>query len=863
MGVKVTAENFHNRSHALSYQPPFQEGVKYGNLCVVDEENGLFYENNAITKIRNWQTLSDNSNSAFMEAVEALNVLLEYSDHEAITKTQCQYLLSEIAKVKDATALKNSLKRKLSMMKNASSAKSAIKKKLRSPLQNMINPAKPGAINPPKNPGVATQPTKNAQPPVTSSNINSKREALIEDCYQSLIDEATRCYECDRIKENYENVAKRFKIDNIFNEHVLGKRSLYDAAYSTASCVSSFSAPFKNIYNTALETCWYVLNKKHIRFNPELLIEGVTDYFVFNGGLSESELKDAMEAIEFSPIFESSNHIPVKYISRARNIKKPEKKTTRFELIRSPSKTRKIDKVYGESDVVASLVESLTDLPSEPSKVDKIVDMKSTFDEEVDIKNLIADFRAQCSENDSPTSNLIILQSLVDYVVKNCPTQIPIAYKKLLDICRMSFVIYSQSSSVDEIIRLNDKLIKTMRELPMNAAQTDKIIGILNTEIGFIQNRIDRLNGMDESSQLKLYKYIKSLRVNLDQLKEYKDIVKQVGAEKTLSAEEIKALNLKEAGKILLVYDLLHGIIESTENKDATAIIIGNVSKIPLNAVDAVIDYTNTSPSVLNKQKLREELINHRNALRSGLSVADGSRAQNDFESSAKISDYIKIDQLNEAIDALDTPDVYDGKVTLENTIITLMCLDELLHMATDSKGSCFNEQYVFIDTMKALTDDIKNKTSSVSVDEKLYSTLLDNQINHIIELQSKGDTKIEPVLLTTLSKSITYGIRAIGQSWVRNALSCIIKAVEEFFCHGYRDFESRQNALMTIEDCISEINSYYERLIMSNSPLELYNPDYARRSLRIILDSLNGAYNRINFKLHYDVSKPLFKEMI
>ena len=847
MSVKVIIENFHNRSHGLTYQPPMNQDMSCRGLSIVDEDKGLYFESNAVTKIHKWRTLSEDTNTAFLEAVDALNVLLEHSDHIANTKTQCQFLVSEIAKVRDAEALKKSLKRKLAFMKNKTAAKSAIKKQLRTPLQNMVNPAKPKIANP----GVVASTMKTSQPSVPS-NINSKREALIEECYQALIDEATRNHECDRIKENYEMVSKRFKIDSIFNEHLLGKRSIYDAVYSVTSCVSSFNAPFKNVYNTALETCWYTMTKKHIHFDPSVIVEAVTDFFIFNGGLNESEMKDALDVIDYSPIFEADHHIPVRNIAHTRNIKRATR-SNHPEDVRSPSRFRKVPKTFSESDLASYLVEGITDIPSSQSKIDKIVGIPE-FEEDMDINDLITNFKAQCSKNDSPTSNLIILQSLVNQIVANYPSQIPVVYKKLLDMCRMSFVIYSQSSSVEDITKINDKLIKAMRDLPMNVAQTDKIIDILESEVKYIQSRIDRLNGMDASQQTKLYQYIKNLRTNLDQLKEYKEIVKQVASQKDLpSPEEIKIKDLKEAGKVLIVCELIHNILESSEQKDPTAIIIGNVSKIPIDAVDSIIDYTNTSPSVLNKQKLREELINHRNALRSGIISADSKAAKNNIPRTSNIVDYIKIDRLNECIDSLKSPEVYNGKTTLENTIITLMCLDELLHMATESNGELFNEQYLFIDTMKALTDDIKNKNLAFTIDEQLYAALLDHQINHILQVQENDHVRMESILLSALSKSVSYAIKVIEQTWVRNALLCIIKAVEEFFCCAHREPSSYQDALMTLEDCISEVNTYYDRLLMPTNPI--IQPELIRRSLCSVLESLNGAYDRINFKMHYDIA--------
>ena len=576
MTIKVMVETFHNRTHNLTYQPPPPIGVSYRGL-LIDEDRGLYYESNAVAKIHNWRSLNDDSNAAFIEAVDALDVLLEHSDHWSNTRTQCNFLVSEVAKVKDAEALKKTLRHKLASMQSQSPTKNIIRKQLRTPLQNMVNPAKPQISNP----GIQASTMKQSKPNSTSPGLNAKREALIQECYQKLIDEAVRNYECDRIKANYELVAKRFKVDSIFNEHLIGQRSMYDAAYSIASCVASFDIPFKNAYNTALETCWYALTKKYIRFDPTVVIEAITDFFIFSGGLNESEVKDVVSVLEHSPILEADNHVSVRNIIHSRNVNDAAN-TRRPYNSRQPLKSRRIPQTFSEAELASYLTEEIIDFPPTQSKIDKIVGMPA-FDQDVDIADLIIDFKAQCSKNESPASNLIILQSLVDKIVTTCPAQIPSVYRKLLDICRMSFVIYNQSSSIEEIIKLNDKLIKAMTDLSIDLVQTNRVIDALDSEVKCIQHRIDRLKDMDPTQQTKLDKYLTNLQSNLDQLKKYKEAIKSVPDQKDLPImKRIK-------------------IYEATECKEQRAI--------------------------------EEDMINHRSALRSGGNVADGSTVKNNTES--------------------------------------------------------------------------------------------------------------------------------------------------------------------------------------------------------------------------------------
>ena len=506
----ITFENFNHRMRCLNYNQPSNTDVTYGGLAVIDEVNSLYIENNAIVKIQNWRSLSNNTNTAFSEAVDTLIDIMLYSDSLSKVRTQYQYLREEAYKVKNAQQLKESLKRKFSNMKNMSDEKGEIKKKLRTPLQAKVDPTGKKQTAALPTPGVAQQHTQLPPKPEPVIGLASRREAVIEECCNGLYEEACIIYDCDRIMGNANLICEQFQIDSIFNEYALNQRDLYDAIYTTTASISS-TLPFTIAYNTALETCWYTLSRKHLPYTMDVIIEAVTDYFIFNTGIEPDE---ACFILEHSPLMEDHNYIHIRYLSHTHKAHKSDK-TERPENARAHFKVRRIGrKSFSEAELAQDLTDGIIkrsdatpvdDIISTP--VNKVIEKQKR----ADIHDLIKDFRKSCSyENQSSWLNAILLNSLADEIIKVCPEQIPNEFSNLLAMIRMNFIFYGNLIDIPGILKIVRKLISATKKVKITDEQSSKIVESLDNEIRYVQFKASKIN--DDDYQEEFIKYIDGLQ---------------------------------------------------------------------------------------------------------------------------------------------------------------------------------------------------------------------------------------------------------------------------------------------------------------------------------------------------------------
>ena len=132
----IHIENINSRLNKRLLRNPVDEHANYSKLCLVNETDGSIYENNIDVKIKNWQGLNEDPNTAFDEAVDAFFLLLEKSESQSNVTNTAQYLISELNKVRDAEGIKKYMQYKFSKLRNA-----GITKKKRKQQYNPFTPA--------------------------------------------------------------------------------------------------------------------------------------------------------------------------------------------------------------------------------------------------------------------------------------------------------------------------------------------------------------------------------------------------------------------------------------------------------------------------------------------------------------------------------------------------------------------------------------------------------------------------------------------------------------------------------------------------------------------------------------------------
>ena len=236
-----------------------------------------FLESNAINALHNWTNLHEDTNIAFNKA---LDVFIEICNNcnAAQINNECNFLLQEENKVRDAIHLQNSIKHKTSRLKTKISTK----------IQNKMDAASNSL-------GSSMDILKNKlKTPLggPASNNNGETEGEVaEEAFNRLYEEAKVIAECDRILRNYDKICKRFDLDKIVSE-VYSTDDIYESIIELCSCIDTYRLPFIKKYNTALEIANYTLGKNYMNYESKKIIEAVTDYFIFNTNISDSNRND-------------------------------------------------------------------------------------------------------------------------------------------------------------------------------------------------------------------------------------------------------------------------------------------------------------------------------------------------------------------------------------------------------------------------------------------------------------------------------------------------------------------------------------------------------------------------------------------
>ena len=670
--------------------------ANYSKLCVLNEKTGKIYRNNIDIKIKNWRGLSEDSTSAFIEACNTFFVLLENDQSQSNISNTAQFLINEATKPNDATALHKYFKYKFSRMKNIGKQKKSLKPK----------PITPQILSP------------------TVPRTQSKKEFVdnLEKTFESTI---SSIVECDRIINNYNTITKRFNIDNIFKEYTLGKRSLYDAIYSTTACIASFDQPFKNVYYSAIETCCYELEKNYIKYNPSVIIEAITDFFIFSGGLRDSDIGDIFTTIQESPAFYIRDYInTVQYL-------------------------KETPKIVENDNYTA---EQLTEFYESKTTPEEIVDMpklKITQEERESIKDTINEYKKACSKNEDSVMNAIGLKAFISQMCTKFPNDIPQYFNQILDLIRMSFVIYNERESIKETQDAIEQLITAAIKVPINSIRADNMILSLKKEITYINNRIEKLGDKAKNTTNKYEKYVEFINDMINKLKEFSDIANDSSNNEKipegLSEDELKNIEMESCKPLINICTKVINICESTIDPDVDEIISGNITKLPTGTTDSIIKIAKSNPDIISKEIIREALNKYKDSIKSS-----GPLSLTELTQIGLIGDQIYM---------------------LENstTIYEKPSIDNLSKVLDVIKEACQIQNEPIIE-------------SNITIG---YNTVI-----------------------SIIQNVLKYCIRFIKYSWIYSATLIILSSIEDILCKPTVYNDIREKYLIHIENFIHNIDN-------------------------------------------------------
>ena len=813
--MHISFTDISNRENKLSLKNmPRSENLS--NIRLVNESNNTVFESNAINMICNWESLDEDSNIAYDKALNALDALIEFGDNQSVINTQVDFLSEASSKVRNPSQLKNSLKYRMSR----------IKSKISTDLNKEHKDNKDDVPN-------------------SMSNINSKRpygangqkqtpdnkEEAVSEAYETLIESAAKNAECDRIIKNYSSIHSRYNIDSLITNCADNKLSIYEAVNRITFYVDTFNSPFKNRYNTALETAWYGLNKKFILCENSEIVDAVTDYYVFNGGLSESEVEDIKSISTISNIFTDKDFDCISYLDS--------------DIVPDETVSKADVDYYGMDYDTFNMVNNFKE-----SAIDKIVGIERKNNGEGNTEHifkLLDEFKSNVNKNMDSDTNLMTLNAFIDKIINECPEEIPHAIAKIMAIIKVSFILYtSDTSKMTKVSSILKNLINAVINIPADQSQATTMLNYITAEITNMNNRIKNTDEVPNKDNIE--KYIKILNDLKESIEQYitttfsekesdsKEYEFDDSTEQEETENDIEEDGLKEAATIILISNLMESVSDGLYDNDVTSVICGNVEKFNVDTLDSIVDFSVTVPDIVNKEKLQEALEAHRDKLREN----------------ASIPDYIRIDAINDNLSKLSEARLYNTYNDPKGIIAYLMCLDELNKININEPSKYFTEAMSFTNTLKLALNNLKRKAVNLSEKEKQASATLDSSMNHIIQKMDKQmsaadrEAVARGSILPSASKCIKIALVLGAAAWAIHPAVAIIGALGVYFCRKNATHKERQIALDEIEIELKMCERYM-RIYEDKQDME------AIRQCEIIQRNLQRQYQRIKYKMKVD----------
>ena len=755
--------------------------------------DNIFCKENAVLSIKNWETLNDDIDSSYLEALNIFDNICEYCNDNIINEC-CDILIEAQSKVRDQTQLMNSLKYRIARFKKNKSTKlikkyDDVTKKIKSALT-----IKPVSIS------------------------NGAKSIKKESAYERLYEECIKNKECDRIIEMYNNVSKRFNIDKLL-EDVNTNTDIYELCGKICSYVDTYNAPFKNKYNTSLEMCSYILDKNYMNYPKSKIIEAVTDYYIFSNILKESQYEDVKSIASISVLFEQSDFSCINWmITKQKNIEE--------------SIDPNIYETYGVDDLILEF--DISNKNKGKSKLKELMDGnpdERPGKEEQKVKDMIDEFRKKCTKDPENKNLLTEFKSLIYKIYSKSPYQIIYELPNLFGILRMILII--APAIIHPILMIPSYITSELLKIHLSRKQCEKILNAYTKEIDSIKKKLDKAK--DDKSKDKLEKYLEELKKDKEKI-EYYEREHYTDKENDERDEEKWASefdsdssdidfdddwgdddwDFEEMAKATLASNIVQAISESLIDTDIDGIVYNNIFKLDNDSIDSLTDFSITVPIVLEKEKLKEALINYRNTLRN-----------------CENKNYMRIDCINENIYRLNnSSQSFNTSNSLNNILNYLYCLQEFTKMNTE-----YIVEMEFTNTIKLAINKMKKDAMNLVDKEKQASSSIDVAASNISrKLEDAMKTKnresiIKGSIIPSASKCIKIAL-LYGAAWCINPAIAIVTAIGHFACSKSMQKKERQILLDDLDIEIKMCDRYIRAAEDKNDLKKVREYEKLQRSL-------------------------------
>jgi hypothetical protein len=810
-------------------------------------ENGVFCQNNTIDAIQHWDRIAEDTNAAYDKALDAFCELC-LNANQSVISTQCSFLVENVDKVRDANSLMNSIKYRNSRLKT----------KIATKINNKISGVNDTIQNSISN---LSQTLHKAGTGSTAGVAKSTQvsESFIDECFDKIYTKARQAKECDRILENYSKIARSFNVNEIVR-CISNKNDIYQAVVDITECVDQFNIGFKSKYNAALETSLYALNTNHIYCDKSKIIEAVTDYFIFNYGLTESQIGDIRKLSTSSVLYESSDFDDSDYLwqtsvtddNTSMDYIEPDEYSDGLAMVSESLKKTLNDKKN-------ELKHEYKDAKKDVRAVNKMVKKNARHgnpeeqrDEE--IKAMVDDFRKQCTKNKDDKdrkSAVVQLKALITKIFTRSPAQIIYELPSIFGIIRGSFIvtIFSVNPILGIITLITDQCIK----MTLTRKQMEKVIKAYENEISSCNNRLDKVKDSDEKDRLT--KYRDKLKEDLEKLREYdrSNYTEEENDERNAydydddfdgdddfdfdDDDEWGDLDFDEGAirtmaAIVVTEQLMTSISETLIDDDIDGIVCDNIFKLPNEDLDTAADFAITVPVLHERDRLCEAMIQQKDLIYTHENMT--------------VEDRKRIDCLNENIYKIRNAGGTTAPTTLKESICYLKAIQEILNI----EGQ---EEYVtemdFSNTLKLAVDNMKRSAVKLSDKEKKISSDIDVTVNQFSKslqtamMNGNREAVIKGKVIPSASKCIKLAL-VTGAAWAINPAIAVIGALGTFACMKKMQKKERQLVIDDIEIELKMCERYIQQAENENDLKKVRELEKTQRTLERQLQRIRYKMN-------------------
>ena len=713
--MNITYRDINTRKLALiddaKKYPPYGIYNMYSNI------NESYSFKNARTITMNWESLSDNQNTAFSRLMDVFEAATYNDTEQNIEMLYKMINEGVLQKVRSGPQAQECMNRKIGKFKIQARK---VKTRMRTANRHIPNTqaAAKEYEKTHKKGYVPPEPEEATTEDIEFTNF-------VENCYLEMINTSRKYDQCDRILLNNDKLNKRFNFDKTIREAAPAEEEEFtDCIRTLCEFIDTYNVDLKVKYNTALENIYYSLNRNSRPVSKEQILRDVTDYFLLSSSpITEESVEDIKYILTESKVYDMDDFYDVRYL-----FEDTENYIEEYTII---NEAKKKDKKLTKKD-----------LKSKP--------------------NSINEFKK--SENKTVEG----FRNLLNRIYNNSPENLGNDIGNIFTIIRYTFVVgaFGLNPVLGLVTLVTDFILKT----EIGRKQIPKYIKKYKAEIKATEKAIDKAKDENETKRLKEYK--KQLQYTLNKLEDQLDAMysEKENEERHAKEDEEEA---NESMNFALLYNILENMSTIIDEKDASSkSLVSTIESGTVDDIRNVTEYCTIVPGVVNMKAVIEALYDRRSELR--------KCSTKDYAFIAGVNDCIEtLENLKPKEIVTDNPiTVCEYAAILRESIITAIdCIptpDTITNINEEKTGLSLTSK------LKVTLEKLRKAKETLSDKERTISKTIDVSVDNLQKNAERALTSSnrEAVIRGTILPSASKCIKAAlitGAAWALSPALAVI----------------------------------------------------------------------------------------